>query len=201
MTNLVTLEEYKLYEGINSTQYDEKLETLTTSVSKLVRTYCGTEFNAYTTSPGVTEYFDIQWNSHVVQLRHSPVISVLNVYIRDSQGQTYTEVYSDGTNGQYAFYLDTISDSVLRTSESGSYRNWPCGVGSVKVVYTAGYPTVPEDLKLAISDLISYYHKNEWKERQSIGSASREGAGSSAIRNDPGFPDHIRRVLDMYRNV
>jgi hypothetical protein len=52
---------------------------------------------------------------------------------------------------------------------------------------------------LAVADLITYYHKDEYKERQSIGSASREGAGVSTIRNDPGFPDHIRRVLDLYR--
>ena len=72
-------------------------------------------------------------------------------------------------------------------------------MGSVQINYLAGYATTPADLKLAVADIVTYYHKDEWKERQSIGSATREGAGASAIRNDPGFPDHIRRVLDMYR--
>ena len=199
MADLITLDDYKLLEGVNSTQYDEKFETLITSVSKLVRTYCNNEFDAYATSPGVTDVFDIQWGSHVVQLRHSPVISVTNVYERRAQSSDYEELFKDGTNNKYEWYLDSVSDSIFRTLDSGKYKNWPQGVGSVKVTYLAGYTSIPDDLKLSIADLITYYHKDEWKERQTIGSATREGAGSSAIRNDPGFPDHIRRVLDMYR--
>lgn len=199
MADLITLDDYKLLEGVNSTQYDEKFETLITSVSKLVRTYCNNEFDAYATSPGVTDVFDIQWDSHVVQLRHSPVISITNVYERRAQSSDYEELFKDGTNNKYEWYLDSVSDSIFRTLDSGKYKNWPQGVGSVKVTYLAGYTSIPDDLKLSIADLITYYHKDEWKERQTIGSATREGAGSSAIRNDPGFPDHIRRVLDMYR--
>lgn len=201
MADLITLDDYKLLEGVNSTQYDEKFESLITSVSKLVRNYCNTEFDTYASSPGVTEVFDLQWDSYVVQLKHSPVISVTNVYERTGQADSYTELFKDGTNEKYEWYLDTVSDSIFRTQENGRYKNWPKGVGSVKVTYLAGYASLPEDLKLAVGDLITYYHKDEWKERQSIGSASREGAGSSAIKNDPGFPDHIRRVLDMYRTV
>jgi len=199
MANLITLDDYKLLEGITSTQYDDKFEALITSVSKLVRSYCNNEFDAYVGSPGVTEQFDIQWNTYTVQLRHSPVISVSNVFERTSQSEAYTELFANGENGEYAWYLDTISDSVFRTTETGSYRDWPKGVGSVKVIYKAGYASTPEDLKLAIGDIITYYHNNEHKERQAIGSATREGAGGSSIRSDPGFPDHIRRVLDLYR--
>lgn len=201
MADLLTLEEYKLLEGIASTQYDEKFETLITSVSKLVRTYCGTEFDTYAGSPGVTDLFDIQWDTYVVQLRNSPIIAVEAVYERDSQSSSYVQLYANGTNSEYSWYLDTVSDSIFRTAESGKYKNWQKGVGSVKVIYTAGYATIPEDLKLGVADLITYYHKDEWKERQTIGSATREGAGASAIRNDPGFPDHIRRILDLYRTV
>lgn len=201
MADLITLDDYKLLEGVNSTQYDEKFEKLITSVSKLVRTYCNSEFDTYATSPGYTELFDIQWDTYTVQLKYSPVISITNVYERTSQSSAYTELFSNGAGSpaEYSWYLDSISDSIFRTQESGKYKSWPCGVGSVKVTYLAGYVSVPADLELAVADIITYYHKDEQKERQSIGSATREGAGSSAIRNDPGFPDHIRRVLDMYR--
>ena len=201
MADLITLDEYKLYEGVNSTQYDEKFESLITNVSKLVRTYCGTEFDAYAGSPGVTEVFDIQWDTHVVQLRNCPIIEILNVFERTAQNSDYEELYRDGTNDKYEYYVDTVTDSVIRTQASGAYKNWKQGTGSVKIIYTAGYTSIPADLKLAVADLITYYHKDEWKERQTIGSATREGAGASAVRNDPGFPDHIRRVLDLYRNV
>jgi hypothetical protein len=201
MADLITLDDYKVLEGVNSTQFDEKFETLITSVSKLVRTYCNSEFDTYASGAGYTELFNIQWDTYTAQLKYSPVISITNVYERVGQSSTYKELFSDGGGSPagYDWYLDTVSDSVFRTTESGAYRNWPRGAGAVKITYLAGYATIPEDLKLAIADIITYYHKDEWKERQSIGSASREGAGASAIRGDPGFPDHIRRVLDMYR--
>ena len=201
MADLITLDDYKILEGVNSTQFDEKLETLITSVSKLVRTYCNSEFDTYASGAGYTEEFDIQWDTYTVQLKYSPVISITNVYERTSQSAAYAELFTGGAGAtpSYDWYLDKISDSIFRTNEGGSYKNWPRGVGSAKITYLAGYVTVPVDLKLAIADIITYYHKDEWKERQSIGSASREGAGASAIRGDPGFPDHIRRVLDMYR--
>lgn len=200
MANLITLDDYKLLEGINSTASDDKFEYLITAVSKLVRNYTGQEFDTYSGSPGKTELFDLQWDSYVVQLAETPVISISAVYERSSQAEEYTQLYANGTNSKYEWYLDMVTESIFRTNDSGSYRNWPKGVGCVKVVYTCGYTTIPYDLKLAAADLITYYHKDEYKERQSIGSASREGAGTSAVRNDPGFPDHIRRVLDLYRS-
>lgn len=201
MANLLTLEDFKLLSDVKSSANDEKYEYLLTSVSKLVRTYCGQEFDAYASSPGKTELFDIQWNTHVVQLSESPVIAVTNVYERQGQSDTYTELFKDGTNDKYEWYFDSVSESVIRTNDSGSYKNWLFGVGAVKIIYTAGYTTLPSDLKLAVADLVTYYHKDEYRKNQTLNAATREGAGSSSVSNDPGFPDHIRRVLDLYRNV
>jgi hypothetical protein len=41
MANLITLADYKTAEGIQSTKDDAKLDLLITSVSQLVKTYCG----------------------------------------------------------------------------------------------------------------------------------------------------------------
>jgi hypothetical protein len=70
---------------------------------------------------------------------------------------------------------------------------------SVKVTYKAGYTSTPEDLKLAVFDLIKYYMKDERKERQSISGASVENVLSSSLAGNIGFPDHIKRILDMYK--
>lgn len=200
MANLLTLDEFKLLEGINSTQNDDKFEQLLTGVSTLVRNYTGQNFDSYIGSPGKTELFDIQWDSHMVQLEETPVIEITGVFERKTQGEAYTELFRDGTNGKYEWYFDPLTESVIRTQESGQYRTFPCGVGSVKVTYTAGYTSIPEDLKLAVADIVTYYHKEEYKQQQTIGSTTREGAVAT-IRNDSGFPDHIRRVLDLYRDV
>ena len=198
MADLITLDDYKTLEGISSTQHDDKLEALIPAISKLVRNYTGQDFDTYNASPGVTETFNIRWESDTVELGYRPVLQILNVYERTAQSADYTELFSDGA-GSPASYDYTLDECFLiRTTDSG-YKSWPKGVKSVKVIYTSGYAEIPKDLELAVADIVTYYHKNEQTQRQSIASATREGPGASAINNDPGFPDHIRRVLDLYR--
>ena len=74
------------------------------------------------------------------------------------------------------------------------------GPAAVEVVYTAGYATCPDDLKLAVIDLITYYLKDEHKERRTLGGASIQNQSSTSQRNNVAFPDHIKRVLDLYKN-
>ena len=93
------------------------------------------------------------------------------------------------------YYVDSKTDSIYRIN-----RNFAGGFGAVKVVYKAGYSATPTDLKLALIDLITYYHKDEHKQRQTLGGASLQNQGTSSQRDNPGFPDHIKRVLDMYKN-
>jgi len=200
MANLLTLDDYKLLEGINSTQNDDKFEQLLTSVSTLVRSYTGQTFDTYVASPGKTELFDIQYSTAQVQLEETPVIEITGVFERKTQSDEYTELYRNGTNNRYDWYFDDLTETVIRTTVSGQYKNWPHGVGSVKVTYTAGYTSTPQDLKLAVADLVTYYHKEEYKQNQTIGSTTREGAAATLV-GDSGFPDHIRRVLDLYRDV
>ena len=71
---------------------------------------------------------------------------------------------------------------------------------TVKIVYTAGYDVIPGDLKLAVLDLVTYYLKDEHKARQSIAGASIQNQSSSTQRDNVSFPDHIKRVLDLYKN-
>jgi hypothetical protein len=200
MANLLTLDEYKLLEGLNSTQNDDKFEQLLTSVSTLVRSYTGQTFDTYIASPGKTEIFNIQWDTAQVQLEETPLIEITGVFERSNQGEAYIELFRNGTNNKYEWYFDELTESIIRTTESGQYRDFPKGVGAVKVQYRAGYTSIPEDLKLAVADIVTYYHKEEYKQQQTIGSTTREGAVAT-IRNDSGFPDHIRRVLDLYRDV
>ena len=195
MANLITLQDYKTAEGINQPKDDARLEVIIPSVSELVKTYCGNSFVDYYSS-NKTEIFDINWSSHVVQLTESPVNAIVSVQERSS----YSESYATLTTGAYEYYLDTVTDSVYRTLSSGGFKSWARGVGAVKVVYTAGYSAVPSDLKLAVLDLITYYLKDEHKQRQSIAGASLQNQGSTSQSNNVGFPDHIKRGLDLYKN-
>ena len=195
MANLVTLEEYKDAEGISNPKEDLRINALIPSVSQLVKTYCGNSIIDYY-STNKTETFNIDWNTHIIQLTESPVNTIVSVEERPS----YQEDYVTLTAANYDYYFDATTDSILRTNSSVGYSSWRKGVAAVRVVYTAGYAAAPADLKLAVFDLITYYLKDEYKERRTLGGASIQNQTSTTQRDNVAFPDHIKRVLDLYKN-
>ena len=194
MADLTTLNDYKAAEGISSPEDDARLKFLIPSVSELVKTYCGNSFVDYYSTNKV-EAINIDWDTHIIQLTESPVNTIVSVEERDSYGSSYITL----TTGAYEYYLDSATDSVIRTT-NGSYKNWRRGPGAVRVTYTAGYSVLPSDLRLAVFDLVTYYLKDEHKERRTIAGASIQNQASSSQRNNVAFPDHIKRVLDLYKN-
>ncbi len=192
MANLITLADYKTAEGIQATKDDAKLELLIESVSQLVKTYCGNSIVDYYTSAKVEE-FSISWGTNLVQLTESPVNSVTGIQYRDGFDQSYITLPTT------EYFLEKSTDSIYRVTTSGIAKNWPLGPGSVKVTYTAGYESTPADLKLAVFDLITYYLKDEHKARQTLAGASIQNQASSSQRDNVAFPDHIKRVLDLYK--
>ena len=193
MANLITLADYKTAEGIQSTKDDAKLELLIESVSQLVKTYCNATFVDYYTN-AKTELFNINYSESFIQLEEGPVVTTVGnkpvVYERENTTSSYNTLTEDTD-----YYIDEGLDSIYRLDTT-----FPKGPGSVKVVYKAGYATVPADLKLAVIDLITYYHKDEHKSRQTIAGASIQNNASTSQRNNVAFPDHIKRVLDLYKN-
>jgi len=194
MTDLVTLVQYKAAEGINTPKNDEQLNYIIPSVSQLVKTYCANSFVDYYSTNKV-DTISVDWDTHIIQLTESPVNTIVSVEERSSYGSSYSTL----TTGAFEYYLDSITDSVIRTT-NGTYKNWARGPGAVRVTYTAGYSVLPDDLRLAVFDLITYYLKDEHKERRSIAGASIQNQASTSQRNNVAFPDHIKRVLDLYKN-
>ena len=200
MADLISLDTYKTIENITNVKDDDRIETLITAISKLVKTYCASDLiDKYSTT--ITEFFDLQYSVEYIQLDEGPVVdnSTLAVYERQSQDDDYTRLYRDGTDDKYEWYLDSRTDSIYRTSDSGLYRYWPKGVKCVKVEYNAGYESTPKDLELAVVDLVTYYFKDEHKQRRVLGGATLQNQGTSSLADNVGFPDHIKRVLDMYK--
>ena len=200
MADLVTLQQYKDFSWLQGVQNDARLNVIIDNVSQLVKTYCGTTIIDYAGSDK-TEYFNIA-DDYVdrIILSESPLISVSQVQERENQAESYVTLITENSDssGKYEYVLDMDSDSIIRTNSTG-HKSFPKGVKAVKVVYRAGYTSTPEDLKLAVFDLIKYYMKEERKERMSIAGASVDNPLSTSLRNNIGFPDHIKRVLDMYK--
>lgn len=188
MANFITLAEYKEAEGISTPKEDLRLNHIIPSVSQLVKTYCGNSIIDFYSSPKVEE-FSFDWNTNVIQVTESPIVTVISVEERDRFGDGYR------TLSAAEYFVSTATDSIHKVTGT-----WSQGFGSVKVTYTAGYQECPADLKLAVMDLVTYYLKDEHKERKSLAGASVQNQASSSQRNNVAFPDHIKRVLDLYKN-
>jgi hypothetical protein len=193
MADLITIDEYKTSENIQSTKEDSRINSLISAVSALVKTYCGNSIvDHYSTNK--VETFSINWSTNLVQLTETPIVSIVSVEERDDYSSSYTTVPAT------EYFMDASVDGVYRVSTAGGKKNWPGGPASVKITYKAGYSECPADLQLAVIDLITYYMKDEHKARQTIAGASIQNSASSSQRNNVAFPDHIKRVLDLYKN-
>lgn len=194
MANLISTSIYKTMTGITSTNQDTRIAALCESVSQLVKTYCNNTFVDFATD-AKTEIYNIDYNEHFVQLTETPIIAITSVAERDNPTGSYTTL----TNNE-DYYVDSVTDTIFRVDSGGKEKTFKSGKGAVKVVYTAGYSTLPQDLELAVMDLITYYLKDERKQRQTIAGASLSNQPSTSQRDNVGFPDHIKRVLDLYKN-
>ncbi len=186
MADLISLNDYKELEGVTNTQHDARTELVIDSVSQLVKTYCGNSIIDFYSSNKV-EPVTVKYSTDFIQLTESPVNTIVSVKERDDVSSAYTTL----TTAEFELEKDT--DTLYRIS-SASTKHWPQGINAVEVTYTAGYTTTPADLKLAVADLVTHYLKGEHKERRTI-----SGATIQNQKSDIAFPDHIKRVLDLYK--
>ena len=197
MADLVTVNEYKDAEGIRGEKDDDRLQVIVPQVSDLVKKYCGTTFIDYFNTNKVETFNIKDLYTTTVILSECPVVSINKVEERTA----YSEDYKELLTSNYEYYFDEASDSVVRTTKNGNPDSWAKGMGAVRVTYKAGYADCPRDLQLAIFDLITYYMKDEHKQRQTLGGATLQNQGTSGQRQSTDFPDHIKRVLDLHRVI
>jgi hypothetical protein len=200
MADLVTLQQYKDFAGLKSLEHDARINVVIDSVSQLVKSYCGTSLIDYASTNKV-EYKTIKDSLvKTIILDESPLIQVVSVEERTTQADAYVTLITENSDssGKYEYIVEDESDSIVRTNSTGEI-SWAKGPKSVKITYKAGYTSTPHDLRLAVYDLIKYYMKDERKERMSIAGASVDNALSSSLIGNIGFPDHIKRILDMYK--
>lgn len=184
MANLVTLAEYKAYAGLNTPNQDTQISSLIPGISQYVETYCNRKFQHYTTNP-YTEVFS--GKTYPLRPKHYPITAIVGVYESLDYGATTTEL------DEYTSWVWDSEDSAV-VSPAGSFTS---GINRYSIVYNYGYVTLPEDLKLAVLDLLKYYMKND------MAVHSNKAPGTSAVQLDyqtsASMPAHIRRVLDLYR--
>jgi hypothetical protein len=200
MTDLISLSDYKEYKGITSTTRDGKLQAIIIHASALVENYCARKFIDYASSPGYTQWFDS--SCELVYLKYFPVIQVNSVNTSIDGGITQEAMTEDSADGD-GYFVD-LENAVVRTQKTGT-KFLPKGdyntpYRSLEINYFAGYAdrdALPQDLKLAVLDLVSYIESNEEKPTQTLLGGTMENPLPYAANS---FPPHIRRILDLYRD-
>lgn len=180
---LITKTEYKAYAVITSTNQDAAIDSLIPKVSDLVKGICRRTFVDYLDEAKI-DYFD--GGDYFIPSEY-PVVSVSSVAYSTDYGQNYIDLveYTDWVLLKSEEKFIPISDTTFRTLPNG-----------YKVTYTAGYETLPEDLKLAVFDLVTYYLKND----SAVHSNKAPGTNTVQIEyvTTTSLPAHIKRVLDLY---
>lgn len=183
MADLITRNEYKTYAGISSTNHDAEIDLLIPKVSQLVKTYCRRGFVDFYDETK-TEIFRGGFGSLI--LSESPVVQVISVEKSTNYGQSYTKLTK---------FTDWVQDGDFIVSVDP--RGFEPLLNGYRVNYFGGYETVPQDLKLAVLDLVTYYRRNDG----SVHNNKTPGGGGSVqleyVMNN-NFPSHIKRVLDLY---
>jgi hypothetical protein len=200
--SLVTRAEYKAYQGISSTTSDATIDALIVKVSELVKSLCGRTFVDYVNDAKV-EYSE--GGSPTIELAETPVLSVSSLEYSSDYGQTYTAlteyenyVFSKTSNNLRPILVASPPPEILGYVPYGSRSNpmFPEAINGYRVTYTAGYETLPEDLKLAILDLISYYIKND----SAVHTHKLAQPNTMQVEyvTSTNLPAHIKRILDLY---
>jgi hypothetical protein len=195
---LITLDEYKTAKGIVKNDQDVVLSGLITSVSSLVQKYIGRTFSS--TLREITEVINLDYDTCEIYLEEWPVNEIVSLTEIDPVGADSTIHFPvpDTT------YRLNAADGVLIRTIGTSY--WPQGYGSVEVTYEVGVADVedaviPADLKQVTIDLVTYYHKEEWKESRNMRGASMMNEPINSYGSySSKFPPHIQRVLDLYKD-
>lgn len=206
---LTTTSEYKTYAGVSGSTNDARYATLISAAEAYIKRYTGRSFESAT----FTHTFDGS-GGESLQLREWPVTSITSV----------TQIYDDGTTqvldaSTYRFDGTTNNGILYRVFtgrgrfgaynaaqfgrwEPGPFQRfgngyvWDMGYQNYRVVYVAGYTTIPDELKLLVWKIVDVWFAGAGQDA----SLQSESIGSySYTRAKEPFPPEIQLMLDGWK--
>lgn len=187
---LITLSELKTFLSISGTDQDTILQIYVDSANAFIINYLNRDIEetAYT-----DEVYDGPGTPALV-LRQYPLISVEEVLVN---GEAETE--STDVTDTEGYYIKSYDNGILYNRAF-----WDRGRGIIQVSYTAGYTTIPGDLKHASLAVAGYFRNMGNKtgvRSESLGSYSYSIANElAAMGSDLTIPDVVvKNILDRYR--
>lgn len=181
--DLCSLDEVKDFYGkFGSTSKDDDLfEDIITRISTLIESY----INKNVISREYTEYYDGLGVSTLVT-NQSPINSVDSIY-----SDTTWVWGSDTTVGESDYRIHTDKTHVVFLPTLST------GIQNIKIVYNAGYTTVPEDIKqVCITEVIRIY-----KNRQEVDILSKSLSDGSVSYTAKELLLQSKMVLNKYKRI
>ncbi len=182
---LCTLDDVKAYMDIDVTRMDPSQDDLVTSLitrmSTQIDNYCDRTF----ASTEYTEYYNGGGLSYLYTDNY-PIISVSSIN-DDSTWEWGSSTLIDSDDYRIS---NSARQILLNDTHFGNYTE------NVKIVYTAGYSTIPYDLvKVCIVEVVS-----EFKRRKDPHVASKSVGDGTLTRYETGFLPSTITILDKYKN-
>ncbi len=181
---LVTLDEAKGFVKVplSETGDDSLLENFINECTHLIESYCNRKFKE-------REFTDQVTGSGTKDLipRQFPVISI-------------TELYDD-TSRAFATPIDSANYMIAKNEKGEGYAverfdaYFARGQRNVKLVYQAGYASIPYDIQLACKVCVAYYY---FKQQQEDWTTATKSKGDEDITLIQGIPESATTVLDKY---
>lgn len=203
---IITDAEYKTYRGISGTDYDAVLAVINPAVQVRIESYCDRLF----TSASRTENYSGD-GSQILIVQQWPITAITSITI-DSTVLTTATDYAIAERMNGGIYRLPFDSSVgfgsvdqwgvpVRQSAIGYHKSphWPEGYDNIEVIYTAGYVTAPDDLKLLMFEMIDDQlnaRGDSWRL-----AAVGEGAETKTMRAAIDMKQRYRDMLAPFRRT
>lgn len=186
-TSLANAKEY-LQIATATTTYDDLLINLINRSETILERYCGRKMK----SRSYTEYYDGD-GTRFLYTKQWPIVSITSIHIDvdrvfgSAELVSSSDYFFDDENGEVQGRI-----TLLGTADESIFGQ---GYGNVKLVYTAGYATLPEDIEAAAVVHVSHWYNKAGTE----GHTSMGLGGLSKSFDMAPLPGEVKMYLEPHR--
>lgn len=185
---LVSLADVKSYLEIKADDFNSELEDMINRMSAEVETHCDRHFNSQT----YTEYLDGDGSGSLI-LSQFPIISITSIYDDPDWKTTNYPESCLIDSSDYMYYAD---EGIVEYDGDLCFAR---GKKNIRVIYVAGYASIPYDVQHAVFEWIATVWKKKSEKRFGVSSVAIGDRNISYLNE--GIPEAVRRRLAPYRNM